>query len=58
MAIGDAALNRRLADRPTEEGESRDGPYRIAFPDLLQVLVRVDLTGDSVWVIGVASYGR
>jgi hypothetical protein len=42
MAAGVDALNRRLAEHPLGEGESRDGSIRITFTALLMVRFRVD----------------
>lgn len=36
-------FNRRLSASPFDEGESRGGRYRIAFPERLAVRFRVDL---------------
>ncbi|MFO0850367.1 MAG: hypothetical protein U0871_17675 [Gemmataceae bacterium] len=58
MADGVEALNRRLALRPWDEGESRDGLYRLTFPPLLAVRFHVDRMADTVQVVGVARWGR
>ena len=58
MAAGVEALNRRLADRPSDEGESREGDLRIVFSALLVVRFRVDLIADMVQVESVDRYGR
>lgn len=58
IAAGVEAFNRRLAVDPLGAGESRDGDWRIGFPDLLVVRFRVDLMADTVRVAGVNRYGR
>ena len=42
MAAGIEALNARLADDPSDVGESRVGGYRVAFTPLLRVSFHVD----------------
>lgn len=58
MAAGVDALNRRLARRPLDEGESRGGELRVAFPDLLAVRFRVNTAARAVRVVAVGRYGR
>lgn len=58
MANGVEALNRRLATRPTEEGESREEDVRITFTPLLVVRFRVNLMTDTVRVISAERFGR
>jgi hypothetical protein len=50
-------LNRRLAKNPLDEGESRNGPFRLTFMGSLAVLFRVDTTRDVVEVSEVKWYG-
>ena len=58
MAAGLVRLNRRLADHPQEEGESREGSYRLAFADLLAIRFRVEFKSMAVRVTRVYPYGR
>ena len=58
MAAGVEALNTRLAADPLDEGESRGGTRRIAFPDLLAVSFTIDPVDRVVRVTAVARYGR
>lgn len=46
-------LNLRLAQRPLEEGESRDSPFRITFLDGVSIYFSVDLPNGRVRVTGV-----
>ena len=58
--IGDgvAAFNSRLADDPFAVGESREYDFRIAFPPLLCVYFRVDVSSRQVRVTRVIRYGK
>jgi len=59
MADAVEALNRRLALRPADEGESRDGPGRVVFIDGgLVVGFIVDDAAREVRVVGVTQYGQ
>ena len=58
MADGVDALNRRLAARPLDEGESRDGSLRITFTGLLAVRFRVNQADRTVRVVGVSRFGH
>lgn len=58
IAAGVEAFNARLATAPLEEGESRMGGYRIAFPPLLRVYFRVYEATHRVRVTDVSRYGR
>jgi hypothetical protein len=58
MAAGVEALNRRLALRPWDEGESREDDLRITVIPLLVVRFQVDRMADTVQVITVDRYGR
>ena len=58
IGSGVESLNLRLAVSPLEEGESRGGSVRMAFPPLLAVRFRVDELRHQVRVIGVGRYGR
>ena len=57
MASGVAALNVRLANDPRNEGESRGGTTRIAFPALLTVTFYIDEAQRVVRVTAVSRYG-
>jgi hypothetical protein len=50
-------MNRRLASRPHEEGESRGSTDRITFPEHLAVWFSIDETQRVVRVQGVKRYG-
>jgi plasmid stabilization system protein ParE len=52
------ALNRRLADDPHDEGESRSGGFRITFIDRLAVSFLVTDARHLVQVTAVSPYGR
>lgn len=58
MAAGVEALNRRLADNPFEEGESRSGSARVTFVPLLMVRFRIEAAAGVVRVTDVSRYGR
>lgn len=58
MADAVDALNRRLADDPFDQGESRDGPARVVFIDLLVVGFWINVPANEVRVEGVTQYGR
>jgi len=58
MATGGEALNRRLADDPFHEGESREGMSRLTFPPLLKIRFRVDTNERVVRITDVARSGR
>lgn len=58
IASGVEAFNARLASAPLDEGESRMGGYRVAFPPLLRVYFRVDERTHRVRVADVTRYGR
>jgi len=58
MAKGVESLNRRLADDPLDEGESRTGSSRMAFVPLLVVTFLVDEHSRTVRVNGDARFGR
>lgn len=58
MANGVEALNRRLAIRPAEEGESREEDVRITFTPLFVIRFRVNLMTDTVRVVAIEPYGR
>ncbi len=51
-------FNCRLSASPLDEGESRGGRYRIAFPERLAVRFRVDLAKKVVRVTSVQRYGK
>lgn len=50
-------LNRRLAEDPLDEGESRDGPYRLTFVGSLAVLFQVDAAKGLVRVTDIKWHG-
>jgi plasmid stabilization system protein ParE len=58
MAAAVEAFNHRLTTRPSEEGQSRAGDLRIAFPAGLAVRFRVDEAAQVVRVTNVKRYGR
>lgn len=58
IAAAVEAFNHRVATRPSEEGESRAGDLRIAFPPGLVVRFRVDEAAHVVRVTNVRRYGR
>ena len=58
MAAGLSSLNRRLAEDPLDVGESRDANGRVAFPALLMVRFRIDVSTRTVRVTGVSRFGR
>jgi hypothetical protein len=51
------ALNRRLATRALDEGESRNATFRLTFVGSLGVLFRVDTAKGVVQVTEVKWYG-
>jgi hypothetical protein len=50
-------LNRRLAKDPLNEGESRNGPYRLTYVGSLSVLFRVNSAKGTVQVTEVKWHG-
>ena len=52
------ALNRRLQERPLDEGEARAGQGRVVFIDRLIVGFSVDSVEREVRIAGVTAYGR
>jgi hypothetical protein len=58
MSAGVEALNEKLADDPSDVGESRAGGDRIAFPPLLAVTFTINPADRVVRVTGLARYGR
>jgi hypothetical protein len=58
MADGVERLNGRLADDPSDVGESRQGGDRIDFPPLLLVTFTIDPANRVVRVTWVTRYGR
>lgn len=51
-------FNRRLAQSPHEEGESRDDSFRLTFTEMLAVHFWVDETNAVVRVLAVKRYGK
>lgn len=58
LADGVERLNARLADDPSDVGESREGGDRIDFPPLLLVTFTIDPATRIVRVTWVTRYGR
>ncbi|MFO0850369.1 MAG: hypothetical protein U0871_17685 [Gemmataceae bacterium] len=52
------SLNHRLAADPLDVGESREGSYRVAFPDVLVVSFWVDTPAALVQVVSAARFSR
>jgi len=58
LAASIDALNRRLAQKPIDEGESRTGNYRITFVEGLTIRFTVDLADRLVRVYAVHRRGN